>query len=254
MKRTAGTLGALGLVLGLAMSMGGCLVTASGHGRLSGGGSVVAYSEPPPPQQERYDMRAGQVWIKGRWDWQGGQWVWMPGHYENDRNGYMYSDGRWEQHDGSWHWVDGTWVVDDRARVRDHTGGNGYNGNPGYQGGYNGGYQGGSATNPDGSGASVVVGGGQVSVNVNGPTVAPPPVRVENPGPARGGFVWINGYYQWQAGQYAWIPGHWERQKANQVWFDGHWDMSGGVWVWTQGEWRVQQQGQMGNTIDRRSH
>ncbi len=258
MNRTTKILATFGLALGISISAGGCMVSAQGRMR---GGAVVAYEEPPPPQQETVEYRSGFVWVKGRHEWQNGRWVWASGRWERERSGYAWQDGRWEQRNGSWHWIDGQWIVGgsatvhggghhdhgDRGRVRDHRGDGGYQG---------GAPLGSTATNPDGSGVGVVVGGGQVNVNVHGPSQAPPPMRVESPGASRRGFVWVNGYYEWRGNAYTWIPGHWEREKANQVWFDGRWEQQGTVYVWFPGEWRVRGsvQGQTNGTVDRRTH
>jgi hypothetical protein len=264
MNRTAKILATFGLLFGLGVGSGGCLVTAQGHMR---GGAVVAYEAPPPDQQENVEVRAGFVWVRGHQEWRNGQWMWTPGHWERERSGYAWQDGRWEQRNGSWHWIEGQWVVGgtatvtgggdyDRDRVRDHRGDNGYPPGGGYQGG--GGYDnrtvGSTATNPDGSGVGVVVGNGQVTVAVHGPTQAPPPMRVESPGASRRGFAWINGYYEWRGDEYVWVPGHWERERTGQVWFDGRWDLEGNVYVWHPGEWRVRGGVDASGTVDRRTH
>ena len=258
MKRTGRIISALALAT-LLSSSAACVVTA--HGRVRTG-AVVVYEEPPAPRDEiEYSQtRSGYVWVRGRYDWQGGQWVWMPGHYERERAGYMWNDGRWERRDNSWHWVEGTWVVsgsgggtivtDGRPQEVDHRGG-GYGnagGNPPPVVGH--------AGNPDGSGVGVVSGGGQVVVQVHGPTSAPPPVRVENPGPARGGYLWVRGYYQWNQGgnQYEWVPGHWEREKAGMQWFDGRWELQGNVYVWVEGGWKAGGPPASGSVRDRRTH
>ncbi len=256
MKRSARIIS----VLGLALLMGGasaCVVTARGRVHT---GAVVVYEEPPAPQEEIEftQGRAGYVWIRGRHDWQGGRWAWMPGHWERERSGHQWNDGRWERRDGSWHWVDGTWIVHGSATVVTHDpgrpqvidhrgdGGGGHPQPPPVTG---------HAQNPDGSGVAVVVGGGHVQVNVHGPTAAPPPIRVENPGGARGGYVWVRGNYEWRANQYEWIPGHWEREKTGHQWFDGRWELQGGVYVWFGGEWRAAAAAPPhGSVRDRRTH
>ncbi len=250
MKRSARILSVLGLALLMGASSA-CVVTA--RGRVSGG-AVVVYEEPPPPRAEVevQQSRSGYVWVRGRHDWRNGQWVWVPGHWERARAGYHWNDGRWERRDGSWHWVAGTWVVHssgggDRPQVVDHRGhGGGHHPTPPPVVGH--------AGNPDGSGVTVVSGGGHVSVNVHGPTQAPPPARVENPGPARGGYIWVRGHYEWRNGAYEWIPGHWERTKASMVWVDGRWELQGNVYVWIPGEWRAQAAPPTGSVRDRRTH
>ncbi|HUQ00982.1 MAG TPA: YXWGXW repeat-containing protein [Kofleriaceae bacterium] len=257
MKRTARITSAL-LLAALLGSTSACVVTARGRVRT---GAVVVYEEPPAAREEiEYSQgRSGYVWVRGRYDWQGGQWVWAPGHWERERSGYMWNDGRWERRDNSWHWVEGQWVVHGSGTVVTNGGG----GRPqeiDHRGGGGGGGGGspppvvGHAGNPDGSGVGVVSGNGQVVVNVHGPTSAPPPVRVENPGPSRGGYVWVRGYYEWRQNQYVWIPGHWERERMGHQWFDGRWELQGNVYVWVQGEWRAGGAPQGGSVRDRRTH
>ncbi len=268
-RRSSGLAQALGKALGalgLALAIGsatGCVVAARGQFRT---GAVVAYEAPPPPREEVYEARSGHVWIKGRWDWQNGGWQWVPGHWERERAGYGYQDGRWEQHDSQWHWTEGQWVVagqggvvtggggsydEGRPQIRDHRDGQPGTGyvppppppNPGGQPPL-------VATNGAGT---VIVGSG--GVTIYNPTSAPPPVRVESPGPARGGHVWIRGNWQWSNGQYEWVPGHWEREKAGLQWYDGQWQNQAGNWVWIQGEWRAQAQVQPQIQVrDRRTH
>ena len=68
---------------------------------------------------------------------------------------------------------------------------------------------------------------------------APPTARVESPGPARGGYLWIQGNWQWSNGQYEWVAGHWEREKAGYSWYDGQWQNQNNQWMWIAGEWRL---------------
>ncbi len=242
-------LGALGLLLALGATSG-CVVAARGQLRT---GSAVAYEAPPEPRYEQAgaSARSGHVWIKGRWNWQNGGWEWTPGHWERERAGYGYQDGRWEQRNGQWHWIEGQWTVGatqgqhhdhGRDQDRDHRDG-----------------QPGGHVHGQGHPGHGQPGGGTVVVSVGGhahtPSSAPPPIRVESPGVARGGYVWIRGNWQWSNGQYEWVPGHWERQKAGYQWFDGQWQAQGNGWVWVQGEWRAQGQvGPQTQIRDRRTH
>lgn len=261
----AKALGAAALALAIG-STTGCMVRAQGRMATSG---YVAYEAPPPPRQEAYEQRSGHVWVKGRWAWQNGQWQWVPGHWERERAGYAYQEGRWEQRNNQWHWIEGTWVVSgsghvhgqdhygpDREQHRDHR-----DGQPGsYQ---NPGYvqpqghvhvpppQPGGLTASNGAGTVVAGAGGVV---IYGPNTAPPPRRVEQPGPSRSGHVWIAGRWQWTNGQYEWVPGHWERERAGHQWYDGEWRNQNGTWVWIQGEWRASAQTPAVHTRDRRTH
>ncbi len=73
--------------------------------------SVGPSSAPPAYRVERYDTRAGFVWVRGHWDWRGDQWVWVNGHYERERAGYVYQEPRWEERDGAWISVQGSWTI-----------------------------------------------------------------------------------------------------------------------------------------------
>lgn len=215
MNRTGRLLSALGFAVAIAAAGSACVVTA--HGRMSGG-AVVAYDAPPPPRDEVIESRAGYVWIHGRWNWSGGQWVWMDGHWERERAGYQWQEGRWEQRGNQYHWVEGTWIVANGVAVHATTTDTGSV----------------VADHPvvDRTGQPLGGGGG----NAMYPMQPPPPVQVENPG-ARGGYVWVGGYYQWNAGAYAWVPGHWERERRDMIWQPGRWELQGDHYVWIEGQW-----------------
>ncbi len=243
--RFTNTLGALGLMLAIGTAAAGCTFAAQGQFRSPG---VVAYQAPPPDRAETYDARAGHLWIKGRWDWQNGGWQWVPGHWERERAGYGYQNGTWQQANGQWHWTEGQWVTSgqvttgpgygtDRPQVIDHRDGQPITSGPGSTGpdsSYGPGTGGLTATN--GAGTVITSAGGVIIV---GPNQAPPPIRVESPGAARGGYIWIQGNWQWSNGQYEWVAGHWERQKAGYSWYDGQWQSQNNQWVWIAGEWRL---------------
>ncbi|MBK7535960.1 MAG: YXWGXW repeat-containing protein [Myxococcales bacterium] len=201
-----------------------CIVTGTAGMR-----GTVAYSQPPPPQEEVVEVRTGQVWIRGRWDYQGGQWVWINGRWEQDRSGYRYNDGQWVQRGSSWHWVEGQWVA---------VGSTGD----------------GSVVVSDGRN-NVIVGDaseapGGVVVHTRPTVTAPPPANngmyptAPPPTPraetyqARPGFLWINGRWDWVGGRWEWIDGHWERERANQQWSAGRWELRGNYYVWIEGSWR----------------
>lgn len=75
----------------------------------------------------------------------------------------------------------------------------------------------------------------QAGVTV-GPTEAPPPPQVENPG-TKAGFEWVAGHWDWKAGKWAWLPGHWERPRAGKHWHPGRWEQREGKWAYAEGEW-----------------
>jgi hypothetical protein len=64
---------------------------------------------PPPLREEKWERRAGFVWVRGRWDWRNGNWDWVNGHWERERARQMWIDGNWQPRDGRYVWVDGHW-------------------------------------------------------------------------------------------------------------------------------------------------
>ena len=236
--------GSLILAFGLALSAGiaapACMVRGSGY--VGASTTPVVYQEPPQPQVETVNERPGYVWVGGRWDWQNSQWTWIGGHWDRDRAGYAWSQGRWERRGSSWHWIDGTWSASVTTGPA-NDGGNGWQ--PNTQGPANGGAPpadnggGGGGWQPNTQGPAN--GGATVSVNVSAggmyPTQAPPPMRVENFGAPRTGFLWVSGRWNWANGNWAWVDGHWERERANMQWITGRWELQGNYYVWVEGRW-----------------
>lgn len=79
----------------------------------------------------------------------------------------------------------------------------------------------------------------QVTFGVQIGRTPPPPLRYERrpvmPGP---GYVWIDGYWNWDRGRYVWVPGRWERPPyAGAYWSHGHWDRYNDGWHYYQGHW-----------------
>ena len=52
-----------------------------------GGGGKVRFPSAAPPalRDERPGVRAGSVWVRGRWDWRDGNWTWVNGRWERER-------------------------------------------------------------------------------------------------------------------------------------------------------------------------
>ena len=66
---------------------------------------------------------------------------------------------------------------------------------------------------------------------------APPPLQTEVIPPAREGYTWIPGYWNYQNGQYTWVGGHYETAREGYVYVapryeqaNGHWRMYAGGW------------------------
>ena len=70
--------------------------------------------------------------------------------------------------------------------------------------------------------------------------VAPPVERVEVIGVApRPGYVWVRGWWRWDARRYVWVPGRWVApQRGYHRWQPGHWAHDRRGWFWIEGRWR----------------
>jgi len=69
--------------------------------------------------------------------------------------------------------------------------------------------------------------------------VQPPPVRVEVvPGAPGPGYVWVNGYWNWN-GAWVWVPGRYVfPPRPHLVWVPGVWIHERHGWRWHHGHWR----------------
>jgi WXXGXW repeat (2 copies) len=61
-----------------------------------------------------------------------------------------------------------------------------------------------------------------VSVNFD-IRLAPPVPRVEVVPPARVGFVWAPGYWQWEGRRHVWVTGHWIQARPGYRWVAESW-------------------------------
>lgn len=70
--------------------------------------------------------------------------------------------------------------------------------------------------------------------------VAPPAAVVETRPAAPGaGYVWINGYQNWNGSAYVWVPGRWELPPHPHArWVAHRWVHRGGGYVMVEGHWR----------------
>jgi hypothetical protein len=72
---------------------------------------VVAPGPPPAPRVVVMPVRAGHIWVDGRWNWNGRTWIWIDGYYERARHGHRWVPGHWQpQPNGAHRWVPGRWV------------------------------------------------------------------------------------------------------------------------------------------------
>lgn len=85
---------------------------------------------------------------------------------------------------------------------------------------------------------------------VYGPTtsvyvrMAPPAPRVEYRGYApAGGYVWIDGYWNWGGVSYLWVPGRWLAPRPGYVWVPHRWGRDGDRWRSDGGRWEPDRRG-----------
>ena len=67
--------------------------------------------------------------------------------------------------------------------------------------------------------------------------VGPPPARVEVAPPARHGYVWVRGYWDWRSHRHVWIGGHWVRERPGYVYHSPRWVERNGGWYMERGRW-----------------
>ncbi|MEO6772218.1 MAG: IPT/TIG domain-containing protein [Kofleriaceae bacterium] len=83
---------------------------------MDGGGAVPPpndhhpHQAPPPPRAEAAMVKAGFVWLPGRWDWKNDQWAWLDGHWERERAGKKWRAPQWQNQSNSWVLVEGEWI------------------------------------------------------------------------------------------------------------------------------------------------
>lgn len=69
-------------------------------------------------------------------------------------------------------------------------------------------------------------------------SVAPPAPRYEVVPPARPGWVWAPGHYEWRGNEYAWIEGHWMRDRSGYEYREPRWvQRANGEWIMVGGTW-----------------
>jgi hypothetical protein len=67
--------------------------------------------------------------------------------------------------------------------------------------------------------------------------IGPPAVVYEAPPPPRAGYVWAQGYWDYDAGKHVWHKGHWEADRRGEHWRDGRWEEREGHWYLYRGGW-----------------
>lgn len=79
--------------------------------------SVSVSSGMPPPPVLRHEplplQQAGQIWVRGYWDWNGSAYLWVPGHWVRERTGYVYVQPAWREGARGWDLRRGGWHRED---------------------------------------------------------------------------------------------------------------------------------------------
>ncbi|MDR5770852.1 MULTISPECIES: YXWGXW repeat-containing protein [unclassified Caballeronia] len=66
---------------------------------------------------------------------------------------------------------------------------------------------------------------------------APPAPRHEPVPPARAGYVWDQGHWNWEHGHYVWAGGHWEAEHVGHHWVPAVWVEDHGQHRYVAGHW-----------------
>lgn len=86
---------------------------------------------------------------------------------------------------------------------------------------------------------------GSFSAGISAPAVAavvivrqaPPAPRDEVVPPARRGYAWQNGHWEWRHNHYVWTRGMWVKERRGYRYNQPTWAERNGKWVMTRGSW-----------------
>ena len=67
--------------------------------------------------------------------------------------------------------------------------------------------------------------------------IAPPAPRYEVVPAPRAGYIWVPGYWDWDAHRHVWRKGHWEHERAGYTWHPNRWEQRDGRWTLERGRW-----------------
>ena len=67
--------------------------------------------------------------------------------------------------------------------------------------------------------------------------VGPPPVRYEPVPPARVGYAWAPGYWDWRGKEYVWVGGRYVAERPGYVYHAPMWVEDNGRWVRREERW-----------------
>jgi hypothetical protein len=67
--------------------------------------------------------------------------------------------------------------------------------------------------------------------------VAPPAARYEAVPAARPGYVWQQGYWEWNGHRHHWHAGYWVKERRGMYWHPSRWEQRDGRWTFEKGRW-----------------
>jgi WXXGXW repeat (2 copies) len=89
--------------------------TFAGFSLPSFAAEVYINVDPPARRVETFEVRPGQVYVPGNWEYRNNKHEWVEGRYIAERKGYTYQPDRWVQHDNQkWTNQHGGWSRDDQ--------------------------------------------------------------------------------------------------------------------------------------------
>jgi WXXGXW repeat (2 copies) len=66
---------------------------------------------------------------------------------------------------------------------------------------------------------------------------APPPLRVEIAPPAKDGYTWSPGHWEWSGHSYFWVSGNWVVQRRGAHYVENQWQQVGSSWHFVKAHW-----------------
>ena len=67
--------------------------------------------------------------------------------------------------------------------------------------------------------------------------IAPPAPRYEVVPAPRAGYVWQEGYWDWEHGRHHWHKGYWVKERHGMYWHPSRWEEREGRYHFVQGRW-----------------
>lgn len=81
---------------------------------------------------------------------------------------------------------------------------------------------------------------------------APPEPRSERAPPARRGYVWAPGYWDWRNNHHVWVRGKWVRSRSGYVYNQPVWEQRDNEWHMRRGGWERTRRDRDGDGVPNR--